>query len=63
MYEYLYKVSFKRSKYDNNLYVWKQGKNMVVLAMYVHDLIITGNNNDHILQVKKDLQAGFAGWI
>jgi hypothetical protein len=27
--------------------------------MYVDDLIITGNNDDHIAQVKKELHAGF----
>jgi len=27
--------------------------------MYVYDLIITGNHDDHIAQVKKELQAGF----
>lgn len=32
---------------------------MVIIVMYVDDLIITGNNDDHILQVKKDLHAGF----
>jgi hypothetical protein len=32
---------------------------MVILVMYVDDLIITGNNNDHILQVKKELHFGF----
>jgi hypothetical protein len=32
---------------------------MVILIMYVDDLIITGNNDDHIAQVKKELHAGF----
>ena len=27
--------------------------------MYVDDLIITGNHDDHIAQVKKELHAGF----
>ena len=27
--------------------------------MYVDDLFITGNNNDHIFQVKQELQIGF----
>jgi hypothetical protein len=57
--DYLHKVGFKRSESDDTLYVCLQGKNMVILVMYVDDLIITGNNDDHILQVKKELQAGF----
>jgi hypothetical protein len=47
--EYLLEVGFKRSEYDDTLYVCLQGyKNMVMLVMYVDDLIITGNNDDHI---------------
>jgi hypothetical protein len=32
---------------------------MVILVMYVDDLIIMGNNDDHIAQVKKELHVGF----
>jgi hypothetical protein len=32
---------------------------MVILVMYVDDLIIIGNYDDHIVQVKKELQTGF----
>jgi hypothetical protein len=46
--EYLHKVGFQRSESDDTLYVHLQGKNMVMLVMYVDDLIITGNNDDHI---------------
>jgi hypothetical protein len=41
--DYLRKVGFKRSESDDTLYVHLQGKNMVILVMYVDDLIITGN--------------------
>ena len=37
----------------------QQGKYLVILVMYVDDLIITGNHDDHIAKVKKELQAGF----
>jgi hypothetical protein len=57
--DYLHKVGFQRSESDDTLYVHLQGKNMVILVMYVDDLIITGNNDDHIVQVKKELQVGF----
>ena len=36
-----------------------QDKHFVIIALYVDDLIITGNNEDHIKQVKGELQAGF----
>jgi hypothetical protein len=32
---------------------------MVMLVMYVDDLIIIGNNDNHIAQVKQELQARF----
>ena len=57
--EYLRKVGFHRSESDDTLYVRQQGKYLVILIMYVDDLIITGNNDDHIEQVKKELHAGF----
>ena len=57
--EYLHEVGFHRSEYDDTLYVCQKGKNLVILVMYVDDLIITGNNDDHIAQVKKELHVGF----
>ena len=57
--EYLRKVGFQRGDSNDTLYVRQQGKNLVILVMYVDDLIITGNNDDHIAQVKKELHAGF----
>ena len=57
--KYLQKVGFQRSESDDTLYVRQQGKNLVILVMYVDDLIITRNNDDHIAQVKKELHAGF----
>ena len=43
----------------NEVNLMIQGKYLVILVMYVDDLIITGNNDDHIVQVKKELHAGF----
>ena len=57
--EYLRKVGFHRSESDDTLYMRQQGKYIVILIMYVDDLIISGNNDDHIAQVKKELHAGF----
>jgi hypothetical protein len=46
--DYLKKLAFNRSESDNTLYVRLQGENMAILFMYVDDLIITENNDDHI---------------
>lgn len=46
--ENLQRVGFQRSESDDTLYVRQQGKHMVILIMYVDDLIITGNHDDHI---------------
>jgi len=48
-FKYLCKARLKKSKSDDTLYVHQQGKNMVILVMYVDDLIITKNNIDHIM--------------
>jgi hypothetical protein len=47
--DYLHKVGFQWNESDATLYVRLHGKNMVILVMYVDDLIITGNNDHHIL--------------
>ena len=52
-------LRFQQTESDDTLYVCQQGKNLVILVMYVDDLITTGNNDDHIAQVKKELHAGF----
>jgi hypothetical protein len=57
--EYLRKVGFQRSESDDTLYIHQQVPYLVILIMYVDDLIITGNNDDHIEQVKKELHAAF----
>ena len=56
--EYLWKVGFQRSESDDTLYFQIQDKHMVILVLYVDDLIITGNNEAHIKQVKEELKAG-----
>eukprot|EP00253_Pinus_taeda_P004078 PITA_04078 len=57
--DYFKKVGFQRSESDDTLYVRQQGKYLVILVMYVDDLIITCNHDDHIAQVKKELHAGY----
>jgi hypothetical protein len=36
-----------------------QGQNFVVIVLYVDDLIIIGNYEDHTKQGKQELQKGF----
>jgi len=57
--EYLRTVGFQRTESNDTLYVQQHGKYLVILVIYVDDLIITRNNDDHIAQVKKELHAAF----
>jgi len=57
--EYLRHVGFHRSESDDTLYFRMQDKNLVIIILYVDDLIITGNQEVHIHQVKQELQKGF----
>ena len=57
--KYLGKVGFQRSEIDDTLYFRMQDKHFVIIVLYVDDLIMTRNNEDHIKQVKGELQAGF----
>ena len=50
--EYLRHVGFHRSESDDTLYFRMQDKNLVIIILYVDDLIITGNQEVHIHQVK-----------
>jgi len=46
--EYVKKFGLQRSESDDTLYVQQWGKYLVILVMYVDDLIITSNHDDHI---------------
>jgi hypothetical protein len=52
-------MGFQRSESNDTLYFRMKNKHMVILVLYVDDLIITGNNEAHIKQVKEELKAGF----
>lgn len=56
---YLQKVGFHQSELDDTLYVQIKGNNLIILVMYVDDLLIKSNNDDHISQGKEELQMGF----
>lgn len=52
-------LSFRRSSADSSLYVRLGSVDKLVVLIYVDDLIITGNNNDSIAQLKMQLQQKF----
>jgi hypothetical protein len=53
---YFNENSFKRSKSEPTLYVKHQGNvDLLIIALYVDDLILTGNNANMIEEFKKDM--------
>ena len=44
---------------DGTLFVNKVGRSIVYLVVYVDDLLITGNSDDYIVFIKKELKKGF----
>jgi hypothetical protein len=58
--EHLLKLNFKHFNLDDaTLFVKKVGKTVVYLVVYVYDLLITGNNENYIASIKKELKKGF----
>jgi hypothetical protein len=54
--EHLLKLNYKLFDLDDaTLFVKKIGKSVVYLVVYVDDLMITGNNDDYIVSVKREL--------
>jgi hypothetical protein len=48
-------TGWQRSSIDPNLYVYRRGKSVVILLLYVDDLLITGNDPNLIDEVKRNL--------
>ena len=44
---------------DATLFVKKVGRSIVYLVVYLDDLLITGNNDDYVLFIKRELQKLF----
>jgi hypothetical protein len=58
--EHLLKLNFMHLYLDNvTLFVKKVGKTFVYLVVYVNNLLITGNNENYIASMKKELKKGF----
>eukprot|EP00253_Pinus_taeda_P004492 PITA_04492 len=58
--EHLLKLNFKHYDLDDaTLFVNKVGKTVVYLMVYVDDILMTGNNENYIVSIKKELRKGF----
>jgi hypothetical protein len=58
--EHLLKLNYKHFNLDGEtLFVKKVGKSIVYLVVYVDDLLITGNNDDYIASIKKEMKKVF----
>ena len=58
--EYLLKLNYKHFNLDDaTIFVKKVGRSVVYLFVYVGDLLITGNNDDYIVSIKRELKKVF----
>ena len=57
--ELLSNAGFKESDVDPSLFVKHNGKEMVIICIYVDDLIITGNNHTRVKELKSLLKLRF----
>jgi hypothetical protein len=58
--EHLLKLNYKHFNLDDaTLFFKKVGRSVVYLVVYVDDLLITGNNDDYIASIKRELQKVF----
>jgi len=56
---YFVDISFSKYFSDSNLYMLNQGKDVVLILLYVDDLLITGNNDEIIQECISKLKAMF----
>ncbi len=57
--EYLVTIGFRMSDADHSLYVHKSDEGIVVIAIYVDDLIVGGDNEKEVEHVKNVLKQKF----
>jgi hypothetical protein len=55
----LLQFSFKQSKYDTSLFLWKSDMSIVLLLVYVDDIVITGSDSTLLDQLKTHLSESF----
>ena len=56
---FLLDIGFSRCHFDNTFYTKKVGKSLIILALYVDDLILTGSDPNLINHVKSSLKKKF----
>jgi len=56
---YFANIDFSKCFFDSNLYVLNQGKDVVLILLYVGDLLITRNNDEIIQECISKLKATF----
>jgi len=56
---WLLKRRLTQSNTDPNLYYLKKDGKVTLLLLYVDNLLITGDDQDEIFQIKRDLQQEF----
>lgn len=56
---FLIGVGFRKGDGDHNLYIAREGNKILILALYVDDLLFTGNNPNWITWFKTQLESQF----
>jgi hypothetical protein len=51
--------NFHRGDGDSNLYIFQKTGHVIIIALYVDDLLITGSSLDLILSIKRQLETTF----
>ncbi|KAL4023951.1 hypothetical protein IC575_017721 [Cucumis melo] len=57
--EHLLSLGFLKSLSESTLYVKHNGTNILIVSLYVDDLLVTGNNADHIQNFKWEMMKMF----
>lgn len=56
---YLQELDFHQSQADNSLHILWQGTTIIFFLTYVNDILLTGNNKDHISTIIQKLHQKF----
>lgn len=56
---FLLKIGFKRLYTDHGVYIYNKMKCIIILALYVDDLVIIGNDKESIIKLKQIISKNF----
>ena len=59
LHHYLININFTQLKSDNAIYAKNEDKDIIIMGVYVDDLVITGNNERKIKELKEQLAVKF----